>query len=270
MTDQIRFDDGAAYERYMGVWSRIAGETFLDWLAPEPGLRWLDVGCGNGAFTELLVARCAPAAVDGIDPSEAQLAFARKRPALAAASFRKGDAMAEPYPDDTFDAAVMPLVIFFVPNPAKGVAEMARVVRPGGLVTAYAWDMPGGGFPYELLRLELRAMGAAVPEPPNADASGENAMRSLWTGAGLEAVETHEIAIQRTFVSFDEYWATIRGGPSVGPLLGAMEDDDLARLEARMRSLLAADAAGRIACAARANAVRGRVARSDSSKAAAR
>ena len=83
MTDQIRFDDGAAYERYMGVWSRIAGETFLDWLAPEPGLRWLDVGCGNGAFTELIVARCAPAAVDGIDPSEAQLAFARKRPALA-------------------------------------------------------------------------------------------------------------------------------------------------------------------------------------------
>ena len=74
-TNQIRFDDGAAYERYMGKWSQLAGETFLDWLAPKPGLRWLDVGCGNGAFTEMLVERCAPASVQGIDPSEAQLAL---------------------------------------------------------------------------------------------------------------------------------------------------------------------------------------------------
>src|SRR5215218_4461505 len=69
MTDPIRFDDGAAYERYMGKWSQLAGETFLDWLAPNSGLRWLDVGCGNGAFTEMLVERCAPASVHGIDPS---------------------------------------------------------------------------------------------------------------------------------------------------------------------------------------------------------
>ena len=79
VTDQVRFDDGAAYERYMGEWSRLAGETFLDWLAPKPGLRWLDVGCGNGAFTEVLVGRCAPLSVRGIDPSEGQLAYARTR-----------------------------------------------------------------------------------------------------------------------------------------------------------------------------------------------
>src|SRR3982751_4835087 len=122
--DEIRFDDGAAYERYMGTWSRLAGDVFLDWLAPASCLRWLDVGCGNGAFTEMLVERCAPASVTGIDPSEGQLAFARTRPALRAAQFRQGDAMALPFPDDTFDAAVMPLVIFFVPDPEKGVAEM--------------------------------------------------------------------------------------------------------------------------------------------------
>ena len=79
-TNQIRFDDGAAYERYMGKWSQLVGETFLDWLAPKPGLRWLDVGCGNGAFTEMLVECCAPVSVHGIDPSEEQLAFARTRP----------------------------------------------------------------------------------------------------------------------------------------------------------------------------------------------
>jgi trans-aconitate methyltransferase len=66
---QIRFDDGAAYERMMGTWSRLAGDIFLDWLAPRPGLRWIDIGCGSGAFTELLVERCAPAEVQGIDPS---------------------------------------------------------------------------------------------------------------------------------------------------------------------------------------------------------
>ena len=62
MTDpRIRFDDGAAYEDFMGKWSLLAGDTFLQWLAPAPGARWVDVGCGNGAFTELLVQRCAPA-----------------------------------------------------------------------------------------------------------------------------------------------------------------------------------------------------------------
>src|ERR1700733_700209 len=112
MSNQIRFDDGAAYERYMGKWSQLAGETFLDWLSPKPGLRWLDVGCGNGAFTEMLIERCAPASVQGIDPSEGQLTYPRTRPGSRAAQFRQGDAMAQPFPDDTFDAAVMPLVIF--------------------------------------------------------------------------------------------------------------------------------------------------------------
>src|SRR5260221_161292 len=182
-TDQIRFDDGAAYERYMGKWSQLVGETFLDWLAPKPGLRWLDVGCGNGAFTEMLVERCAPVSVDGIDPSEAQLAYARTRPATRVAQFRQGDAMALPFADDAFDAAVMPLVIFFVPDPAKSIGEMARVVCPGGSVLAYAWDMPGGGFPYEALWAQMRAMGAVVPRPPNQrECANAHERERAWLG----------------------------------------------------------------------------------------
>ncbi len=259
MTDQIRFDDGAAYEQYMGKWSRLAGETFLDWLAPQSGLRWLDVGCGNGAFTEMLVERCAPVSVEGIDPSEKQLAFARTRPAARIARFRPGDAMALPFPDDAFDVAVMPLVIFFVPDPARGVAEMARVVCRGGIVTAYAWDMPGGGFPYETLQGEMRGLGVAVPEPPSSDASGRDAMRDLWTGAGLASVETREIDVQRTFADFDDYWTTVLGGPSVGPQLAAMPSEQIALLKARLRARIPADADGRITYSARANAVKGRV-----------
>src|SRR5688572_14989368 len=137
MAEIIRFDDGAAYERMMGTWSRLAGEIFIDWLAPKPGLRWIDIGCGNGAFTELLVERCAPAEVQGIDPSEGQLAFARTRPAARGAEFHRGDASTIPFSEDRFDAAVMALVIFFVTDAAKGVAEMVRVVCPGGTVAAY-------------------------------------------------------------------------------------------------------------------------------------
>ena len=85
---------------------------------------------GNGAFTELVVEKCAPTEVQGIDPSEGQLKYARARPATRKAEFRQGDAMSLPFPDNSFDLAVMALVIFFVPDPAKGVAEMVRVVSP--------------------------------------------------------------------------------------------------------------------------------------------
>jgi len=259
-TTEIRFDDGAAYERYMGIWSQLAGEAFLDWLAPKPGGRWLDIGCGNGAFTEMIVRRCSPSAMHGIDPSEAQLAYARTRAALAGAEFRAGDAMALPFTDDAFDAAVMPLVIFFVPEPARGVAEMARVVRRGGVVAAYAWDMPGGGFPYEALWSELHAAAMPVPMPPSPDASSLDAMRNLWTGAGLIEVETRELTVQRTYADFDDYWTTILGGPSVGPTLKAMDAQKIQHLKARMRERLPRNDAGRITYSARANAVKGRMA----------
>ena len=256
---QIRFDDGAAYERMMGNWSRLAGDIFLEWLAPRSGLRWIDIGCGNGAFTELLIERCAPAEVQGIDPSEAQLAFARARPAAHVANFRQGDAMALPFSEDRFDAAVMALVLFFVPDPAKGVAEMMRVVCPGGTVANYVWDMLGGGVPLEPIQVEMRAMGVTPLLPPRSDASRMEALRDLWTGAGLDAIETREITVQRTFTDFDDFWTTTLRGSSVGPTVAAMAPGDVELLKRRVRTRLPPDATGRITYGARANAVKGRV-----------
>jgi len=256
---QIRFDDGAAYERYMGNWSRRAGTIFLDWMAAPSGLKWIDVGCGNGAFTELIVELCAPTEVHGIDPSEGQLAFAYKRPAARLAKFGRGDAMALPFPADTFDVATMALVIFFVPDPGKGVAEMARVVRPGGMVAAYAWDILGGGFTLEPIRIEMRAMGLTPLNPPSVEASRIEAMRELWTGAGLDAVETREITVQRTFANFEDFWATSMLGASIGPTVAAMSPADVELLKTRVCARLPADAAGRITYGSRANAVKGRV-----------
>jgi SAM-dependent methyltransferase len=254
---KIRFDDGAAYEQMMGVWSRSAGEIFLDWLSPPTGLRWIDIGCGNGAFTELLVRRCSPLEVQGVDPSEGQLAFARKRPASRLAEFRQGDAMALPFSAERFDAAVMALVLVFVLDPTKGVAEMVRVVGPGGIVATYIWDMVGGGFPLDPILEEMRAMGLAPPRPPRVDASRMEILRDLWTAAGLEDVETREIAVTRTFADFDEFWMTSAKSSTLSAALGGMDSEAVKTLKSRVRVRLAADHQGRITCGARAHAVMG-------------
>jgi ubiquinone/menaquinone biosynthesis C-methylase UbiE len=260
MADQsIRFNDGDVYQRTMGIWSRLAGEQFLDWLAPPPGLRWIDIGCGNGAFTELLVQRCAPAEMYGIDPSEAQLAFARNRATAQGANFLQGDALALPFPNNRFDAAVMALVIFFLPDPAKGAAEMARVVRPGGAVATYAWDMLGGGFPWEPIHAEMREIGITPLLPPTVNASRLDVLRDLWTTAGIEATELQTITVQRIFVSFEEFWTITTLAASLQPTLATMTPDAIERLKAQVRLRLPADAAGHVVYPARANAITGRV-----------
>ena len=112
----ITFNDGAAYDNMMGVWSQLVGDIFLDWLEPKPNKNWIDIGCGSGAFTEQIIKRTSPNMIIGIDPSEAQLEFARSRPATESAIFEKADAMSLPYEANYFDASTMALVIFFVPH----------------------------------------------------------------------------------------------------------------------------------------------------------
>ena len=254
---QIRYDDGAAYERMMGTWSRAAGEIFLHWLAPSRGLRWIDVGCGTGAFTELLVERCAPAEVEGVDPSEAQLSFARARSVGQIAKFQQGDALALPFSEFRFDAAIMALVIFFVPDPARGVTEMVRVVCPSGTVAAYVWDMTGGGHPLELMHTEMSAMGFTAPRPPQSGITGLEALRRLWRGAALNEIQTQQITVQRTFADFDNYWTISTLAATVSQTIAAMDPGNLELLRTRMREQLIADAAGHITCSARVNAIRG-------------
>ena len=255
---KISFNDGAAYEQMMGVWSRLAGQVFLDWLGPSSGLRWIDIGCGNGAFTELLVDQCSPAEVEGIDPSEEQIAFARTRPASRLAKFQQGDAMALPYPADRFDAAVMALVLVFVPEPAKGVAEMARVVRPGGTVATYTWDMVGGGFPLDPILAEMRALGLSYPRPPQQDACRLDVKRELWAGAGLQDVETREITVGRTFANFEDFWTINLRSAAIGPAVTAMRSGEVDTLKSRVRARLPEAAEGHVTVGARAYAIRGR------------
>ena len=258
---ELRFDDGASYERMMGVWSGIVAAIFLGWLAPKSGVSWVDVGCGTGAFTEEIVQRCAPHVVHGVDPSEEQLACARTRLGAHKAQFQQGDAMKLPFENDSFDAAVMALVLFFVPEPAKGVAEMARVVKRGGIVAAYAWDMFGGGLPQEPIFEQLRAMGHTPAGPPSPEASKIAVMRELWNSAGVTDIETRVIRVERTYRDFEDYWTSVQGSPSLKASTANMSLAGVEELKERTHKRLSAAADGSITYPAWAHAVKGRVAK---------
>lgn len=256
---QIRFDDGQAYERSMGVWSRLIGEIFLDWLSASPGLRWLDVGCGSGAFTEQIIQRCAPAEAQGIDPSEGQLAFASSSAWAHLAKFRQGDAMALPYAADSFDAAVMALVLFFVPEPAKGVAEMVRVVRPGGVVAAFLWDIDAGGTPVEPVAAEMRARGMTPLLPPSVQVSRMDILGDLWARAGLTEIESRTITVSRNYASFEDFWNIWTANPGLHAVIDKMTIAAAEQFKSGVRSRLPANAVGAVTCQATANAIKGRV-----------
>lgn len=255
---QIQFDDGAAYEQMMGVWSRLVGIPFLQWISQPPGLCWIEVGCGNGAFSDLLLQHCAPAHLTGIDPSDAQISYARARTTGRPATFVIGDAQSLPFEAGSFDAAVMALVIFFLPQPAKGVAEMARVVRPGSLVATYGWDITGGGLPVEPIQRELRRLGKTPILPPSPEAANMDNLVELWSHAGLVDIETRVFEVERTFASFDEFWNVNRSGPTARHFT-SLSPEETAEVRARVRESLDPDASGRVRCRGRANAIKGRL-----------
>jgi SAM-dependent methyltransferase len=254
------FSDGQAYERLMGRWSKLAGGIFLDWLALPKGLRCLDVGCGNGAFTEVLLGKSAPASVTGIDPAEGQLAFARTRPGAKLAQFQTGNAQDLPFADGAFDAALMALVISFVPDPAKAAREMARVVRPGGTVATYMWDIPGGGLPLEPIHVAMRSMGIDTPNPSGHAVSRQDSLKALWQQAGLQAIEVRAIRFEVAYSGFDDFWDSnsVPIGPA-GQAIHRLPPERQQQLKAELRKQLPVGSDGRITYEACANAVKGRV-----------
>lgn len=244
----------------MGRWSRAVGETFLDWLALPKRLSWLDVGCGTGTFTELVIDRCVPSSMCAIDPSESQINYGRSGPVANHVSFRTGDAQLLPFADHMFDAAAMALVINFVPDGAKAVAEMKRVVKPRGTVGAYVWDNLGGGFVQRPLVEALIAMGVEVPAGSGLKNTRIEELRTLFEQAGIDNVATRTIEIVVSYQDFDDYWSAQTGFANlVVQPIRKMSESDVARLQAYLRDHLPTDHRGRIAYPARANAVKGEV-----------
>ncbi len=258
MTDNtIRFDDGASYEQMMGRWSLLVGEQFIDWVGVSPGARWVDVGCGNGAFTELIVQRCKPLSVQAFDPSAGQLSYARTRlPAGAPVTWGEADAMQLPVEDASCDAAVMALVLFFVPKPEVGVAEMCRIVRSGGVVAAYHWDVLGGGLPLADISAELLKLGVQPTLPPSVQASTIEASTALWQGAGLQQVRTCQFTVQRRFENFEEYWNSAANSSTLRPMFESLPAERLTLWKSNVRQRVQATD-GPLTVSARVNAVCG-------------
>ena len=250
---------GAAYERYVGRWSRLVAPTFVEWLAVPGGLRWLDVGCGTGALSGAVLAGADPAEVVGVDPSDAHVSAA----AAAFAGdprvhFAVGDS--DHLPAVTVDVVVSGLVLNFVPDAAAAVAAM-RDRAPAGVVAAYVWDYAG--------RMELMRYfwDAAVALDPAAARHDEGArftlcrperLEVLWGAAGLGGVEVRAIEIPTVFRDFGDYWTPFLGGQGPAPAyVMSLDEDRREGLRQRLRAALPTAGDGSISLVARAWAVRG-------------
>ena len=256
-----RWDSGDAYEPYVGRWSRLVAREFLHWLAVPPGCRWLDVGCGTGALTQAILKHAAPHEVVGVDPSASYVAFARERLNDARARFEVADAQALRAPTATFDVAVAGLVLNFVPQPERALAEMARVVRPGGTVAAYVWDYAEG---MQMMRHFWDAAGALDPRAQELDEGKRfqlcqpQPLRRLFRTARLEDIEVRAIEVSTDFRDFEDYWSPFLGGQAPAPSYAmSLSEERRGALREQIRASLPTDQEGGIHLTARAWAARG-------------
>ncbi len=251
------FTDGAGYEQLMARWTRAAGTTFLDWLAPSSGARWLDVGCGTGVFTELVVDRCRPASVTAIDPSPAQIELARTKQVAQRVDFRVADAQMLPFPEGTFDIVVSSLVINFIANRPRALAEMRRVCAPGGVIAGYVWDFAAGLSPNSPIRLGLQQIGVTPPPVPGTEDSRCDALTSLFAGSAMKDIDTRVFDVTMSYADFEDLWRSQT--PSYHPtskLVAALSDSDRATVFASVRAKFPAGPDGTVTHSARANAIK--------------
>jgi SAM-dependent methyltransferase len=251
-----------AYEAYIGRWSRPVAEAFLAWLAPSPGQRWLDVGCGTGALTQAILAVADPREVLGVDPSADFIGAATAQFTDSRIRFEIGDACALPVPTDAYDAVVAGLVLNFVPDPAAAATEMVRAAKPGGTVGAYVWDYAGE---MQLVRSFWQAAIALDPAAAAHDQGRQfpicqpEPLTRLFRHAGLQDVDVHAIVVPTRFRDFDDYWQPhLLGGSGVAQrYVSSLGETQRAALRDQLQATLPIAADGSIPLTARAWAVRG-------------
>jgi SAM-dependent methyltransferase len=231
-------------------------------LAVPPESRWLDVGCGTGALSATILALARPATVTGIDASEGYAAYAREQIRDGRAQFRQGDAEALPFRDKGFDATVSGLVVNFLPEPSRGLAEMARVTRPGGAVAVYVWDYSDG---MQLIRHFWDAAAALDPAAVELEEGRRfpicrpEALERLFTEARMEDIAVRAVDVPTLFRDFDDYWSPFLGGQGPAPGYAmSLSEERRAVLRERIRADLPISGDGSIHLSARAWAARGR------------
>ena len=202
-----------AYDRYMGKYSRLLSPQLADFAGVRSGQRVLDVGCGPGALTTELVARVGPSAVAAVDPSARFVAAARER--HPGVEIVQASAERLPFPALAFDAAVAQLVVHFMPDPNKGLVEMARVTRRGGVVAACVWDHAGGLGPLSLFWRPARELDPEVDDESELPGVREGHLAELFEAAGLDEVAETVLWVSVEHPTFEAWWEPFTKG--VGP-----------------------------------------------------
>jgi SAM-dependent methyltransferase len=226
-----------AYDRFMGRYSRPLAPRLVEFAGVAAGQRVLDVGCGPGALTAELVERVGPASVSAVDPSEPFVEAARARnPGVAV---RQGSAEQLPFDDDAFDSALAQLVVHFMADPVKGIGEMARVTRGGGVVAACVWDHAGGRGPLSRFWDAAHELDPEAEDESALAGTAEGQLGELFRGAGLGGVEESVLSVSVEHPSFDEWWEpfTLGVGPA-GAYVTRLDPERRALLRKRLRDAL--------------------------------
>jgi SAM-dependent methyltransferase len=225
-----------AYDRFMGRYSTRLAAPFADFAGVRDGMRVVDVGCGPGALTRVLVERLGADAVAAVDPSESFVASARER--HPGVEVRQAPAEALPFADGAFDGALAQLVVHFMADPVAGLREMSRVTRPGGVVAACTWDIANASpltpFWRAVRELEPRAEGEEARP-----GTREGDLEALFGEAGLADVEEEPLTLSMTHATFEEWWEPfpLGVGPA-GQYAASLDADRREAVRERARALL--------------------------------
>jgi SAM-dependent methyltransferase len=226
-----------AYDRFMGRYSEPLAPLFADYAGISSPGQTLDVGCGTGALTAELVRRVGAAAVTCVDPSESFVAAVRQR--HPAVTVRRAAAEELPFAPDSFDAALAQLVVHFMSDPIAGLREMARVTRPGGVVSACVWDHAGDHGPLHRFWEVAGELNAEVDDESRLPGTFEGHLAELFREAGLERVEDGMLTVAVEHASFDDWWEpfTLGVGPA-GAYVASLGPAGVEELRRRTRDRL--------------------------------
>ena len=226
-----------AYDRFMGRYSTLLSPQMADLAGVAPGQRVLDVGCGPGALTAILVGRVGADHVTAVDPSEPFVAAATAR--FPGVDVRLGSAEALPFDDDSFDVAIAQLVVHFMSDPVAGLREMRRVTRPGGVVAACVWDHAGGRGPLGTFWRAAAELDPTVINESDLPGAREGHLGQLFEAAGLTDVQTSIVTAVREHTSFEDWWEPYTGGVGpAGTYVARLDEAARDRLRERLRELL--------------------------------
>lgn len=235
------FTVSSGYERYMGRWSRLLAPAYIGFAGVKNGERILDVGTGTGALASALEIAMTSSELAGIDPSEGFINYAKKNAKSGRVSFEVGDAQALRFKDASFDHTMSLLVMNFIPDHNKAIAEMRRVTRPKGVVSSCVWDYNEGMQSLRFFWDEVVALdpGIAPKDERNMKLTREGQLGELWRKAGLVNVQEKPLVIDQAFSSFEDYWGPFLTG--VGPggaYVVSLPLERRVQLEARLRKRL--------------------------------